>query len=1114
MTCWLKFLSSRVVFSALGCLLTVPLMAAENPYPGRIKPLLRERCYACHGALKQEAGLRVDTVAGLIAGGDNGPAVIANQPGQSLLVQRIAAAHESERMPPEGAPLTPAEVALIGDWIAQGAAAPSNETPESDPREHWAFRPIRRPEIPAQASATDPARGGRSPIDAFLDQQLRARGLRPQPPASRATWLRRVTIDLTGLPPSRADLAAFLQDESPDAERTVVDRLLASPQYGERWGRHFMDLWRYSDWWGLGPEVRNSQKHLWHWRDWIVESLNDDLGYDEMLRQMLAADELYPGDLQKLRAGGYLARNYFRFNRTSWLDELLEHTSKGMMGLTLNCAKCHDHKYDPFSSVDYYQFRAIFEPYQVRQMAVPGVIDAEVDGIPHAFDCNLDVPTYRHIRGDDRRPDTSRPLSPAVPACLTSTPLHIEPITLPALVVQPGLRPDVVEAYRKQAATRLVAAEAAVKAAEQQLREATDQAHAAEAAAATDKPSSGLPKLLVDEPFDAQFTARWDIRDGQWAHQDGHVVQQRSGGTRSALRLRTPPPANFEARLRFVTRGGETWKSVGIAFDVGGDGQESLAYVSSYADGPKAQIAYRQGGDYRYPPEAAKARQIPLNVPHDITVRVFGTLVNFLVDGELAVAYRLGGGRHPGAMDVITYDAVAELHQFQLRELLTLEGLVEANGQPAQQVMSLDGPRLKLELAKANLAEAEMHCRGIDARAAADRAQLDQPGTSIATELMAAAARIELEVRHAQAVVRQTQAELDLVTAPADKRMELEQKLTMARQATEAAKAASMATDPAAASPSYTPLSGAWKTPESNLETEESRRKPFPTTSTGRRAAFARWLTNRQHPLTARVAANHVWARHFGRPLVPTVFDFGRKGTPPTHPELLDWLASELMDSNWSLKSLHRQIVLSAAYRRSSSSAGADESTRQQDPENKSYWRMNPQRMESQVVRDSLLFLTGELDLTMGGPSIPTNDEATRRRSLYYFHSNVDKQRFLSMFDEASVLDCYRRTESIVPQQALALENSALANQAAEKIAKRLTDEYPASAASDAAFLSAAFQTILGAAPTAEELHAATEALDEFAAAATTAKRGQPGFVARVAVVQALLNHNDFVTIR
>lgn len=302
----------------------------------------------------------------------------------------------------------------------------------------------------------------------------------------------------------------------------------------------------------------------------------------------------------------------------------------------------------------------------------------------------------------------------------------------------------------------------------------------------------------------------------------------------------------------------------------------------------------------------------------------------------------------------------------------------------------------------------------------------------------------------------------------------------------------------------YTPLMlrGSLKTPESNLETEASRNKPYPSTSTGRRSALAAWMTDARHPLTARVAVNHIWARHMGKPLVPTVFDFGRKGTPPTNPELLDWLAIELVQNRWSMKHVHRLIATSNTYRMSSSGAKPQAA----DAENRWYWRMNPVRMEAQVIRDSLLHLTGELDLTIGGPSIPAGDEMSRRRSLYFVHSHNDHNKFLSIFDDANVLECYRRAESVIPQQALALENSKLALAASEKISSRLIEP------TDPAFVRAAFETVLGTRPTAEEQATCEAALKELTAAA--GKRPDAVLRARANLVHALLNHNDFVTIR
>ena len=350
-------------------------------------------------------------------------------------------------MPPEGEALKPAEIAAIRRWIDQGAKAPADEVPESDPRDHWSFKTPVRPAVPSRGNAALV----RNPIDAFIAAAHQQHGLIPQPESDKRTWLRRVSLDLIGLPPTLAEQDAFLADESSDAHDKVVTRLLDSPHYGERWGRHWMDIWRYSDWWGLGAEVRNSQKHIWHWRDWIIESLNADKGYDEMLREMLAADELYPNDLDRLRASGFLARQYFKFNRTSWLDETVEHTAKSMLGLTFNCAKCHDHKYDPFSQVEYYQMRAFFEPYQIRTDVLPGETDLEKGGLPRAFDCNLEALTYVHVRGDDRNPDQSRALSAVVPAFLEFDQFPVELVQLPMEASQPHLRAHVVDSYVKAA---------------------------------------------------------------------------------------------------------------------------------------------------------------------------------------------------------------------------------------------------------------------------------------------------------------------------------------------------------------------------------------------------------------------------------------------------------------------------------------------------------------------------------------------------------------------------------------------------------------------------------------------------------------------------------------
>ncbi|MBA4188704.1 MAG: hypothetical protein C0467_11955 [Planctomycetaceae bacterium] len=786
----------------LAVLFPTTATAADTvDYRKDIKPVLQERCYACHGSLAQKAKLRVDSAANMLKGG----AIVPGKPGESELILRVASANDETRMPPEGHPLKPEQIAKLKAWVEQGAKVPADDTQEPDPRDHWSFRTPVRPPVP---------KGSANPIDAFVALEWARRGLTPAPPADKRVLLRRVYIDLIGLPPTVEQMEAFLKDTSPQAYEKVVDQLLASPQYGERWGRHFLDIWRYSDWWGLGAELRNSQKHIWHWRDWVVESFNADLGYDEMIRQMLAADELYPTDPQKLRATGYLARSYFLFNRTSWLDEVIEHTGKGFLGLTFNCAKCHDHKYDPIKQTDFYQFRAIFEPYQLRTDLVPGEPDVVKDGIPRAFDCNLDAKTPFHIRGDERNPDKDRAINPGVPQFLNPDGLKITLVKLPTEAYQPLRRAEIAETVRK--------------------------------------------------PIEAKVLAAKD-------------------------------------RL-------------------------------------------------------AKAEAI-----------VTGRAV------------------------FLTWAALP---------------------------------------AKAAVTAAEKELADLKA------------------------------------------ALVDPAKAPL-------------------------------------PLRGAIKSAESNVEPPASKARPFPDTSTGRRTALAIWLASEKNPLTARVAANHLWLRHFGKPLVANVFEFGRKGTAPTHPELLDWLAVELMENKWSFKHLHKLMVTSNVYRLSSAATVAD--SVKADPENRYLWRMNSIRMESQVIRDSLLHLAGDLDLTRGGPPIPAAaQEASRRRAMYFFHSHNEHNKLLDVFDNANVLDCYRRTESIVPQQALALWNSRLAMAMGAKINDQL--HVRLGDADDARFVNAAFEVVLGTAPTKDELATCLEALTELRAELKAAK--DAGKRARLQVVQALINHNDFVTVR
>ncbi|MDG1897088.1 MAG: PSD1 and planctomycete cytochrome C domain-containing protein [Fuerstiella sp.] len=406
-------------------------------YQRDIQPLFAQKCGACHGALKQEAGLRLDAGVMIHKGSEEGPTIVPGKAADSLLIQRVAAKHADERMPPEGegAALNAHEVALLRSWIDSGAASPADEIIPADPREHWSYVIPQRPPVPPLKDAD-----WAHPIDAFINREHQRLGLTVVEPADPYTLLRRVYLDLIGLPPTQQQLQAFINanDTSPNAWQRVVDDLLKSSHYGERWGRHWMDVWRYSDWDGYKQQLRGSQRHIWRWRDWIVQSLNADKGYDRMIIEMLAADEVAPNEPEILPATGFLARNYHKSNRNIWLDATVEHTAKAFLGMTLNCARCHDHKFDPIAQTAYYQFRAIFEPHNVRTDQVPGQPNVAKDGLPRAYDADLTAKTFLFLQGNEKLPDEDHPMTPAVPTVLGGN-FDVQPVDLPIESYFPSL---------------------------------------------------------------------------------------------------------------------------------------------------------------------------------------------------------------------------------------------------------------------------------------------------------------------------------------------------------------------------------------------------------------------------------------------------------------------------------------------------------------------------------------------------------------------------------------------------------------------------------------------------------------------------------------------------
>jgi len=761
-------------------------------------------------------------------------------------------------------------LSLAGLWLG----AWRGELPGFPAEDHWAFQAPHRPSAAREPSEHE------SPIDALLGQVHDERGLSPVEAAPDHVLLRRLTLDLTGLPPAREELRAFAEDPSPDAYDRAVDRLLASPRYGERWGRHWMDVWRYSDWYGRRavPDVMNSYAQIWRWRDWIVQSLNEDKGYDRMVSEMLAADEIAPEDDVALPATGFLVRSWYKWNYNSWMKDLVEHTGKAFLGLTLNCAHCHDHKYDPISQDDYFRFRAFFEPIELRHDPVRGLPDPGPfrkyvytesygpisTGMIRVFDEKLDAETHPHALGDSRnRIEGKPPALPGVPAALTWQPVEITPVELPPRAYYPGLK-DFVQEESIAAAQKALAGEPQSARAKLELEFAL-------ARVAADRARHGIAKASAEE---------------------------------------------------------------------------------------RVQLARA----------AARAERL-----------------------------------------------------------------------------------LKLEVAEE-----------LAVKAAAALARAEKAGET------------DAKAREGVPKARET--------------------LEQARNAVEEAKRAleSSGVD-------YTPL-----TPI------------YPLRSTGRRRALAEWITSPRNPLAARVSVNHIWLRHFGAPLVESVSDFGRNGKRPWCPELLDWLAVELVESGWSQKRLHRSILTSRAYRRASTWGPAHARSAELDPENRYLWRRDPIRLEAEAVRDGILFAAGDLDARLGGPEIDHKEGLTTcRRSLYYSHHGEGRMQFLEVFDAANPCDAYRRTSSIVPQQALALANSELATSHSRSLARRLWEETQSTphGSAPACFVEAAFEAVLGRPPSRQELELTLEYVAPRGSVNGSAPRG-PDVRARESFVQALFNHNDYVTVR
>lgn len=928
-------LGRMVQFAASVCLFVSVGTAAEPKvdFSREVRPILAQHCYHCHGSTRAEGGLRLDSIAAIRKGSADQAVVVVHDAKNSPLYQRLTATDETRMPPPkEGAALPAADIDLLRRWIDAGAAGGADESATGDPRGFWSYQPPRRPEVPSV-----PSSGTLNPVDAFIAAEQARVGVTPLGEAPPRILLRRLYLDLIGLPPTEEVLARFEQNPSESAYAEIVDQLLARPEYGQRWARHWMDIWRYSDWYGF-REMKihyGSRRHIWHWRDWIVESINADRGYDRMVQDMLAADELYPGDEKSQRANGYLERNFYAFSRDVWLQDTIEHLGLGMMAATLRCARCHDHKYEPISQEEYFRLRAFFEPMQVRTDRVRGHRDEMEDlepvhkkprmvlrdGFDRVYD-DGEPPTYLYRGGNEKDPIKDRVLPPGVPAILGTKvpPVAIQPVSLPRDQYFPMLRDFVVE-------EEFSAAQQRVASDERQLDQARAEWRRAASYSALVKSDAAAPKKLEQ----------------------------------AEVRLQA-------AEMRLVASlAGQTAVRATVAAD--------RSRFASGALGPPAD-------------DLAKAAAL---AQHEARLADW-RLKQFLANAEKA-----------GAMP---------------------------NSVPAPELPGVKAPTFDERIQEATDAIAKL------------------VGTSPGT--------------------------------------------------------------------AYEPLGTI-----------------YPTKSSGRRTALARWMTHPRHPRTSRVAVNHVWLRHFGKPIVPNVSDFGVNQPGPTHPQLLDWLAIDFADHGWSMKRLHRQLVTSRAYRTRSEPSPEEQKIAAQneklDRDNVYLWRWNSRRMEGEVLRDSLLALAGRLSSESGGPDRdPDLAESLPLRSVYFRHTSYDRPAMLELFDSPSADECYRRPQTIVPQQAWGLLCSKMAVTTARQLANQVVSSPLEASASDADQVRAVYRHLLCRDPVPAEMDRCLAFLREETSAvpsdqvaanvpAGALQKGPASSAARVRayteLVHVLLNHHDFITI-
>jgi hypothetical protein len=1044
----------------------------EAFFEQHIRPLLTERCYSCHSVEKnrRKGGLVLDSRDGWMTGGESGPRAGAGRRRAEPPDPR-GALHRPRSQDAAKGRLSEREIADLESWSGWGRPIPVPARSRPPPRP-----PRRRTDrLGCRASVlVVPSRCGREPARrarrelvperhrSLRSRRLEANGLAPAAAADRRTLLRRVTFDLIGLPPTGDELGAFLADEAPGAYERVVDRLLASPHYGERWGRAWLDLARYADSNGLDENLAMSE--AWRYRDWVVRALNADLPYDRFITQQLAGDLLpAPADRQagfdQWTATGFLvlgpkmlAEQDKQKLAIDVVDEQLDVTARAFLGLTVGCARCHDHKFDPISTRDYYALAGIFRStstmanldfvsrWRERELATSSELEAYHAQEKALHESELAVTALEQQQDAALRESFVRDfgsyLLAATDACEQSIFLEAEEFSRGNLIADKDKwgTPEVTIARQKDPGLQFAEYDVTVPTPGEyrlQVRYAANE--------------SRPMKLVVNGATVASdalagVTGDWAASAQMWS--DAGTITLQPG--RNVLRLERDGAVPHLDKLLLVRADRPS----------PGDPALAPALVRHFADHlvRAARRADPIFGLWRaWTPDADPARLAALEL---------SPLVKTLQDGLAPTSRRELAGRYQTLFTVV---------ERAWRERSARDAKAEKLDDPDQealrQVLHGDGP---LSLSRA---ERDAFCAPDVLQALAEKRRVR------------ADRRAAMPAPFARALCVADGEPADLPVHIRGSHLNL----------------------------------GPDKVPRRFLELFDGLvpADPIAAGASGR-LELARWIANPAHPLTGRVLVNRLWQGHFGRALVRSPSNFGLRGERPTHPELLDWLSRELVRGDWSLKHLHRLMVLSSAYRMSSA---APPGAAERDPENRLLSHMNRRRLEAEQVRDALLAVGGTLDATVGGSLLSTGDGqyvtndqsadqaryAAPRRSLYLPVIRNAMYDVFSIFDYADAsAPLEQRAQSTVAHQALFFMNSPLVRDESRALAARLL----ASAGDEAARIDRAYGAVLGRPALADESARSVAYLAR--ARGLIASDPEPELAAWQSLCQVLCASNEF----